>query len=131
MFLLPNVWQYALQQHLYAKQVNVFLQTKKYLLGAGDHWFWDSLFYFEAKNTNCQSIILQHGLMGEFNYPMHSKKYWVWGKHDYDVMLNKFLAKPEALEITGSAHFDTFAQKLYSSPSQKEKGVGDEGYQVK
>ncbi len=111
-FLFQNVWQYALQQHLYGNSVQQFLQTKKYLLGAGDHWFWDSLFYFEASKTNCQNIILQHGLMGEFNYPIHSKKYWVWGKHDYEVMLNDFKANAKELEIIGSAHFDTFAQKL-------------------
>ncbi len=111
-FMLLYCQQYALQQHLYGKHINQFLQTKKYLLGAGDHWFWDSLFYFEASKTNCQSIILQHGLMGEFNYPMHSKKYWVWGKHDYEVMLNDFKANANELEIIGSAHFDTFAQKL-------------------
>ena len=111
-FLFQHVWQYALQQHLYSNSIQQFLQTKKYLLGAGDHWFWDSLFYFEASKTDCQSIILQHGLMGEFNYPMHSKKYWVWGKHDYDVMLNDFKANAKELEIIGSAHFDTFAQKL-------------------
>ena len=104
--------QYAIQQHLYGNSTQSFLQTKKYLLGAGDHWFWDSLFYFEAKKTDCQSIILQHGLMGEFNYPMHSKKYWTWGKHDYNILLNDFLAKPDELEITGSAHFDTFAKRL-------------------
>jgi hypothetical protein len=120
-FLFQQIWQFSFQQNLYAENVKRFLATKKYLIGAGDHWFWESLFYHEAQKTNCTSIIVQHGLMGEFNYPMLSKKYWVWGKHDFDIMLNNFKASADELEIVGSAHFDSFSKKIKDDSSPLEK----------
>ncbi|MEN9523264.1 MAG: hypothetical protein RL065_1641, partial [Bacteroidota bacterium] len=141
-FLLPNVWHYSFHQQLYQKQIQKYLATKKYLLGAGDHWFWDSMFYLEAQNTDCTSIVVQHGLMGEFNYPMLSKKYWVWGKHDFEVMTQQFLAPTSEIEMMGSAHFDAFAKKInhhssstkksitfFTQPYFKYKALGDELYE--
>jgi hypothetical protein len=59
--------------------------------------------------------------MGEFNYPMLAKKYWVWGKHDFDVMTQQFLADKNAIEIVGSAHFDAFANKVNQQINSGEK----------
>jgi hypothetical protein len=120
-FLGSNVWHYALHQRIYHHQVKQYLANKKYLIGAGDHWFWDSMFYNEAQNTDCISIVAQHGLMGEFNYPMLAKKYWVWGKHDFDVMTQQFLADKNEIEIVGSAHFDAFANKVNQQINSGEK----------
>lgn len=142
LFLVANVWQYAFHQRFYQKQIQEYVADKKYLIGAGDHWFWDSIFYSEAQKSNCTSIVIQHGLMGEFNYPMLAKKYWVWGKHDFEVMTQQFLADKNEIEIAGSAHFDAFANKIqpyknaqkkyitfFTQPYFKYKALGDGLYE--
>jgi hypothetical protein len=111
--------KFSFQQHLFENTINQVVAKQKYLIGASDQWFWDSPFYLAAQKSNCLSIIVQHGLIGEFCYPMLTKKYAVWGANDALLMIEKYGTSTNEITVMGSPYFDQFKLNWKSLSSEK------------
>jgi len=115
--------RYSLAHHYFSKEFRQFFSTKRKLIAADDHWFWESLVFYEARETDSESFVLQHGVMGDFQYPMFAKKFLAWGKHDADRMVNDFGASSNEVEKAGSPFFDRvyLSHRDVSSTGQFDK----------
>lgn len=110
-FLQTHIFaQFALLEYYYAKAVEQTLSSHTHLIAAADHWMWESLFFYHAKNSSCRSMVIQHGLIADFCVPLLSKEYAVWGTFDKDLMLQRGVPE-RAVIVAGAPHFDAFAQK--------------------
>jgi hypothetical protein len=143
---LPNYIQYSIHNHVYSKSVSIFLINKPLIVTAGDHWMWEGLFFMQAINIeNLKSLIVQHGLLGEFYVPFFAKTFGVWGMHDYNYLNQKLSVEETKLEIIGSPYYfkflidfvDTFGKvefenneilTFYSQPYFKYQILGDRIY---
>jgi hypothetical protein len=109
---LPAIYRFSFQQTFYQDAVKNLVNASSYLFGASDQWFWDSLFFHSAMDSPTNSVIIQHGLIGEFCYPMLSKNYAVWGEKDAELMIQQFKVEAEKVSIVGSPYFDSFKKQF-------------------
>ncbi len=110
-FYVPAFTKFSFQEHFYGAAIHKIVGATKYLIGASDQWFWDAIFFDAALPSNCTSIIVQHGLIGEFCYPMLTKHYAVWGANDVSVLCDTYGAAKERVCIIGSPYFDAFEKQ--------------------
>jgi hypothetical protein len=86
------------------------LSAHKHLIAAADHWMWESLFFYHAKKSGINSLVIQHGFIADFCVPFLAKKYAVWGSFDKDLMISRGVNEASVV-LAGAPHFDQFAEK--------------------
>jgi len=108
--------KYGFIHHYLDRQYNKVFKVKRKLVAADDHWFWESMVFYAARETGTASYLLEHGIVGDYQYPMFAKKFLAWGQFDADKMLKEFEAPPGEVEKTGSPFFDLVYLKYKDGP---------------
>lgn len=120
LFQTHSFAQFSIIEYYYSKALNETLKQHKNLIAAADHWMWESFFFYHAKSTDINSLVVQHGFVADFCVPFLCKKYAIWGQFDKELMLQRGVDERELL-IAGAPHFDAFAQKHGADFDKSEK----------
>lgn len=136
----PRLITFSLVNRFYAQAVADLLSDIGTVTAANDHVMWEALFFDSARDMKIETFVLQHGVLGEFAFPMFTKKYLVWGEYHRDVFLKKLGGPPDAIITAGSPKYDEFLQNLDDIDDQPRSTVsflsqshgapffGEEGY---
>ncbi len=136
----PRLTVFSLVNRFYGKAVEDFLSGTGTIVAANDHVMWEALIFDSAREMTAETFVLQHGVLGEFSFPMFTKKYLVWGQYHKDVFFEKLGGPPEAITVAGSPRYDEIQKKIEDFDEQKRDTIsflsqshgtpfiGEEGY---
>lgn len=110
----PALSRFAATHYFFNKSLQDNLKSDMSIFSANDHWMWESLYYTAAKFTDTKTYVLQHGVIGEYTYPLFANKFLAWGKYDALGLQQIYGAKKDEVQIVGSPYFDSVYAKVSS-----------------
>ena len=103
---------YSATEYYFGKDIRKYYTADTRIIASSEHWVWESLYMLAAKDKGVRSYILQHGVIGDYSYPLFASKFLSWGTFDKEKMLETFKAAPNEVELIGSPYFDTVYQRV-------------------
>jgi hypothetical protein len=99
--------RFAITDYYFRPILKKLMSKPASLIAVHDAWLWESIFFSVARERDIRSMVLQHGLTGDFNYPLFAEKFLTWGERDSNFMVQKNRALDTEVEMTGSPYMDS------------------------
>jgi|GEM_PF-5068115 len=105
--LFPSLLRHELINQLFLIALDKQLANHSLsLLQCNDHWLWEYQLCRFVSALEGSSYNLQHGVLGDYQYPFYSNKFLCWTKSDIDQM-EGYGAQLSNLILSGSPYLDS------------------------